>query len=126
MDKKHDDLKDLLGDLRQLFDGHERRLRDDKTGPDETLQQLYQRSQNLSRSEASLRHQTAILSATLNNLDHCVVVVDDTSRVLFANQTAEQILGIDTPDVPLEQWISLYGFFLPIHAPTRRSSPNDT
>jgi len=76
-------------------------------------QSLEQHTQELARSESSLREQTRILQSVLDCMGDGVVVADPDARFLVFNPAAQRILGHGRIDSPPEEWSRRYEIYLP-------------
>ena len=72
-----------------------------------------QRAEQLARSEGACRDQARTLQSILDNILEGVVVADDRGKFVLWNPAAERLVGDGQQDIPLEQWPSHYGCFLP-------------
>jgi two-component system, cell cycle sensor histidine kinase and response regulator CckA len=67
----------------------------------------------LRESGERLRQQTRILNSILDGIGEGVIVVDAGGHTLLFNSEAQRVLGAQARDVPPEQWMSVYGVYLP-------------
>jgi PAS domain S-box-containing protein len=80
----------------------------------ERAEELSRAHQEASRhSKRALDKQAALLQSILDNMGDGVVVTDLSGRVLQFNPAAENILGDDAGDAPLERWPQIYGLHRP-------------
>ena len=71
------------------------------------------RAEELLRSEESLREQSQLLQAILDQMSDGVVVADRNGKFLLFNPAAEHILGTGPSDAPVAEWSAHYGLFYP-------------
>ncbi|MFC1569807.1 SpoIIE family protein phosphatase [bacterium] len=63
--------------------------------------------------EHKYREENKTLKSVLNSLSEGVIVADETGKFLYFNVSAQEILGIGSVDVKIEDWDSVYGCFYP-------------
>jgi len=74
---------------------------------------LEERDRKLVASEQHLQNEIAIQKAILHSIGEGVMVTDANGRVLIFNAAAEDILGVDHRDAPIEKWPEHFGLYLP-------------
>jgi PAS domain S-box-containing protein len=87
------------------------------------FRQLRARTDELSRSEATLRHQSHLLQSILDSLAEGVMVADPDGRIILANPAAREILGFAAPEDHFNQIQTLLDPFQAA-APTPRLPEN--
>src|SRR6266446_2075335 len=99
--------------LEQQKDSSEKAAAAQSRRLEQSLEELRDRAEQLTRSEEALRRQTRILQAILRSMGAGVIVAHDTGKFLLFNPAAEQILGIGAADLSPAEWSRHYGCFLP-------------
>jgi PAS domain S-box-containing protein len=71
---------------------------------DQVLAETKKQIEGLEQRRADLKQQLDALCAGLDQVDSGVVIVGKDNRLILYNSAAEKLLGLDSLDVPLEQW----------------------
>lgn len=95
--------------IAKIYEGH-LKTADAVLGLSRTLED---RDRKLLASEQHLQNEIAIQKAILNSIGEGVVVTDAAGSLLVFNPAAQEVLGADHKDIPLEAWPEHFGLYLP-------------
>ena len=90
-------LRAQVATLEQLLATHEEAELEHAARMERMIQELEERAEQLSQSEAALRRQSAILHWMLDNMTDGLVVLDESGTHLLSNKAAERVTG----DIPM-------------------------
>ncbi len=111
--KKIEQLESQISALEQLLEVQERTVLQQAGRLEKALEELYQRTEELERSEKAFQQQTRILESILASMSEGVVVADETGKFLVFNPAAERMVGIGKINADPGQWPKGYGVFHP-------------
>ena len=61
----------------------------------------------------SMLKENEILHSVISSLSEGVIVADEIGKFLYFNDAAQQILGIGSKDIGIQEWTSVYGCYYP-------------
>ena len=70
-----------------------------------------QRAEELVVSKNALDKQRRILQSILDSMSDCVIVADDSGRLLVINRAAESLLRVRPSDELTDDWVERHGFY---------------
>ncbi len=74
---------------------------------------LFRQAEELASSREALEKKTQMLKLVLDSMGEGLVAADVEGKFLLWNDSASQLLGRSSADIPLERWASHYACYLP-------------
>ncbi len=85
----------------------------DISGLKQAEERLAMQAEDLARSRQDLQTQSLLLQSILDSLEEGVVAADQQGKFILWNPAATRIVGLGPADLPMDEWNTHYGTFLP-------------